>query len=105
METTIHQEFLTENHYTKNIGGTKIDLHFRLKPFNVLKENGLPCISHLQISYINQVTGKKNGKSHFFHPESLYGYTCFKSFAEDAIKHFIKEQYIVIDEDAQYSLF
>ena len=105
METTIHQEFLTENHYTKNIESTKVALHFRFKPFNVLKENGLPCISHSQISYINQVTGKKNGKSHFFHPESLYGYTCFKSFAEDAIKHFIKEQYIVIDEDAQYSLF
>jgi hypothetical protein len=105
METIIHQEFLTENHYTKTIGSTKVELHFRFKPFNVLKDNGLPCISHLQVSSINQVTGKKDGKSHFFHPESLYGYTCFETFAEDAIKHFIKEQYIVIDAEVQYSLF
>ncbi|SDH53305.1 hypothetical protein SAMN05421827_12825 [Pedobacter terrae] len=105
METVIHQEFLTENHYIKIIGSTKVELHFRFKPFNVLKDNGLPCISHLQVSCINQVTGKKNGKSHYFHPESLYGYTCFEEFAEDAIKHFIKEEYIVIDTEVQYSLF
>lgn len=105
METTIHQDFLTENHYSKNIGSTKVDLHFRFKPYNVLKDNGLPCISHLQVSCINQVTGNKNGKSHYFHPESLCGYSCFEEFAEDAIKHFIKEEYIVIDTEVQYSLF
>lgn len=105
METNIHQDFLTENHYQKNIGSTKVNLHFRFKPFNVLKDNGLPCISHLQVSCINQVTGKKDGKSHFFHPETLYDYTSFETFAEDAIKHFIKEQFIIIDKEAQYSLF
>ena len=105
METIIHQEFLTENHYSKNIGSTKVDLYFRFQPFNVHKENGLPCISHLQVNCINRVTSKKDGKSHFFHPESLYGYTSFETFAEDVLKHFIKEQFIVIDTEAQYSLF
>ncbi|WP_121813015.1 hypothetical protein [Mucilaginibacter kameinonensis] len=105
METNIHQDFLTENHYTKTIGSTTVTVHFRFKPYNVLKDNGLPCISHLQISHINQVTGKKNGKSHYFHPETLIGYTSFPVFAEDAITHFIKEGYIEIDTETQYSLF
>jgi hypothetical protein len=80
METTIHQEFLTENHYTKNIGSTKVDLHFRFKPFNVLKENGLPCISHLQISYINLVTGKKKKKDISFILNPYMAITALKAF-------------------------
>ncbi|MEN0053566.1 MAG: hypothetical protein AAGC65_07845 [Mucilaginibacter sp.] len=105
MDTNIHPSLLTENHYTKNIGSNKVDVHFKFKPFNVLKANGLPCISHLQVGCTNLITGKKNGKSHYFHPETLISYTSFQSFAEDAITHFIKEEYITIATESQYSLF
>jgi hypothetical protein len=105
MENNIHTDLQTEKTYTKLIGSNTIEVKFRYKPYNVLKDNGLPCISHLHISVVNQITNKRNGKSHYFHPETLIGYTSFVTFAEDAIQHFIKEGYIVLEQEVQYSLF
>jgi hypothetical protein len=105
MEKKLNEEFLTEQQYKKDIGSTTVELYFKFKPFNVLKDNGLPCISHLEARTTSMITGRKGYKSHYFAPEALYDYTSFEHFAEEAIKFFIKEDFITIDKVAQYQLF
>lgn len=105
MEYNIHQELLTEGNYSKTIYQTLVEVVYRFKPFNVLKENGLPVISHVTIKTTDYVTGKKAGKSHFFQPETLADYSSFNEFAEDAIAVFLKNGFIEVEERTQYTLF
>lgn len=106
METpNIHIDLQGEGHFTKTIIQTKIEVDFRFKPYNVLKENGLPVISHVHVRYTNLVTGKWGGKSHYFNPESLTKYQSFPEFAEDVINIFTTDGTIIIEKDTQYSLF